>query len=110
VAEFASWYLTVTSRTVEATVVVTATGRVGSAGAPELEAALRAISDQNSGEVRQVVLDLAGVDYVSSAGLEVIENAAARLRARNATLVLRGAEGATKLSLDFAGSLSNVSV
>ena len=98
-----SWYLTITTRTVGATVVVTAAGRVGSAGAPELEAALLAASDEGSGESRQVVLDLAGIDYISSAGLEVIENATFRLRARSATLVVRGAEGATKLSLDFAG-------
>jgi anti-anti-sigma factor len=89
---------------------VTAAGRVGSAGARELEAALLAASDDGSGAGRQVVLDLAAVDYISSAGLAVIENAAARLRGRNATLVVRGAEGATKLSFDFAGLLPIVPV
>jgi len=99
-----------TTQTVGATVVVTAAGRVGSARAPELEAALLVAADESSCEGREVVLDLAAVDYISSAGLEVIENAAAQLRARNATLVVRGAEGAAKLSLDFAGPLPNVSV
>jgi anti-anti-sigma factor len=105
-----SWYLTITTQTVGATVVVTAAGRVGSAGAAELEAALLAASDGGSGEGCQVILDLAAVDYISSAGLEVIEKGAARLRAQTATLVVRGAEGATKLSLDFAGPLPNVFV
>jgi anti-anti-sigma factor len=100
-----SWYLTITRRAVGRSLVVTAAGRLGSAAAPELAAALRIAADEGL----QVVLDLTGVDYISSAGLHIIEMAASRLHARGTTLVVRGASGATQLSLDLAGPLANVS-
>jgi anti-anti-sigma regulatory factor len=56
-----------------------------------------------------VVLDLADLDYISSAGLHAIETAGARLHARSKSLTVRGAHGVTKLSLGLAGSLANVS-
>jgi anti-anti-sigma factor len=100
-----SWYLTLTRRVEGGSIVVSAAGRLGTAAAPELVAALLAAAEKGC----RVVLDLAGVDYISSAGLHAIELAARRLHDRNATLVLRGADGATKLSLDVAGPLVNVS-
>jgi hypothetical protein len=51
---------------------------------------------------------LAEVDYISSAGLHAIELAAGRLQARNMRLLVRGASGVTKLSLDLAAPLVNV--
>lgn len=101
----ASWYLTVTRRPEGDSVVLEAAGRLGQSSAPDLTAALLAAADES----HQVVLDLAAVDYISSAGLQVIELAAGRLRARGTTLLVRGAEGAAKLSLDLAGPLANVS-
>ena len=102
----ASWYLTITRRAEEGSLVVAAAGRLGQASAPELAAALLTAADEG----HQVVLDLAAVDYISSAGLQVIEMAASRLHASGMTLMVRGAEGATKLSLDLAGPLANVSI
>jgi len=101
----ASWYLTITRRTEKGSLVVAAAGRLGQASAQELAAALLGAADEG----QQVVLDLAAVDYISSAGLQVIEQAASRLHARGTTLQVRGAEGATKLSLDLAGPLAKVS-
>jgi anti-anti-sigma factor len=105
-----SWFLTVTRRAEGGSLVVSAAGRVGSRAASKLEAALLAAAgDGRQDDGRQVVLDLAEVDYISSAGLHAIELAAGQLKARNVKLLVRGAEGATKLSLDLAGPLVNVS-
>jgi anti-anti-sigma factor len=81
-------------------IVITAAGRLGAAAVSELTAALASAGNEGS----RVALDLAGVDYISSAGLHVIVAAAKDLRSRNKTLTIRGAQGATKLSLDLAGS------
>jgi anti-anti-sigma factor len=105
-----SWFLTITRRTEGGSLVVSAAGRLGSSSASKLESALLAAADDGrQDDGRQVVLDLAEVDYISSAGLHAIELAAGRLQARNVKLLVRGAEGATKLSLDLAGPLVNVS-
>lgn len=49
--------------------LVTVSGRVDSSTAPDLEATLRAIND--GGRFR-IVLNLVGLEYVSSAGLRVL--------------------------------------
>jgi len=49
--------------------LVSVSGRVDSVTAPELEASLRAINDD--GRFR-LVLDLAGLEYISSAGLRAL--------------------------------------
>jgi anti-anti-sigma factor len=100
-----SWYLTVTRRAVGGSLVVTAAGRLGSAAAPELAAALRTAADEGL----QVVLDLTGVDYISSAGIQIITMAASGLHSGGTTLLVRGASGATQVSLELAGPLANVS-
>jgi len=99
-----SWFLTITRRAEGGSLVVSAAGRLGSREASTLEAALLAAADESC----HLVLDLAEVDYISSAGLHAIELAAGRLQARNRSLVVRGAGGVTKFSLDLAGPLVNV--
>jgi hypothetical protein len=42
------------------------------------------------------------VDYISSAGVRAIEQAAARLNGEGKVLAVRGALGATRLCLDMA--------
>ncbi|MFZ5918280.1 MAG: STAS domain-containing protein [Chloroflexota bacterium] len=49
--------------------LVTVSGRVDGSTAPELEAGLRGIND--GGKFR-IVLDLSGLEYISSAGLRVL--------------------------------------
>jgi anti-sigma B factor antagonist len=44
------------------------TGRLDTATAPQLDATINAIS----GDVRHLILDLSGLEYLSSAGLRVI--------------------------------------
>ena len=95
------WFLTLSRRAEAGSLVVSAAGRLGKRTAPKLEAALLAAAAESG----HVVLDLAEVDYISSAGLHAIELAAGRLQG---SLLVRGAQGVTKLSLDLAGPLVNV--
>lgn len=95
-----SWYCRISRETQAESAVITAIGRLGHAAAAELDAALAALP----GKSVQVVLDLAEVDYISSPAIQVIEAAGVSIRARGGSLVVRGAAGATRLSLDLAGT------
>ena len=61
--------LEITSTELKRCDLVTLSGRVDSSGAPKVEEALKAITD--AGRFR-IVLDLAGVDFTSSAFLRVL--------------------------------------
>lgn len=52
---------------------------------------------------KDVVLDLAGVDYLSSAGLKVIAQLAAEQAGRGGGLTVRSPSAAARLSLELAG-------
>ena len=67
--------------------VATATGRIDFAGAQVLEGAL-APALVPDGPVRGIVIDLAGVDYISSVGLRVLMVAAKAMRARKAAIAV----------------------
>lgn len=64
--------------------IVTVSGRIDVVTSPGLQREL----DARLGEATHVVLDLAGVDYISSAGLRVLLSLAKRLKAGGGTLVL----------------------
>ena len=67
--------------------VATAAGRIDFAGAQVLEGAL-APALAPDGPVRGIVIDLAGVDYISSVGLRVLMVAAKAMRARKAVIAV----------------------
>ena len=67
--------------------VATPAGRIDFAGAQVLEGAL-APALAPDGPVRGIVIDLAGVDYISSVGLRVIMVAAKAMRARKAAIAV----------------------
>ncbi len=67
--------------------VATATGRIDFAGAQVLEGAL-APALAPDGPLRGIVIDLAGVDYISSVGLRVLMVAAKAMRARKASIAV----------------------
>ena len=67
--------------------VATAAGRIDFAGAQVLEGAL-APALVPDGPVRGIVIDLAGVDYISSVGLRVLMVAAKAMRARKAAIAV----------------------
>ena len=58
------------------------------------------------GGARRVVIDLAGVEYISSAGLRVLLLAAKRLRPPQGSLVLCGLGPSVRTVLELAGFMS----
>lgn len=68
-------------------VVASADGRIDFAGAQELEIAIKPAIAPDSG-VRGLVIDLSGVDYISSVGLRALMVAAKAMRARKAAIAV----------------------
>ena len=74
-------------------------GRIGHAEAADLEfAALRHAAGPGD-----VVIDLSGVDYISSPALRILEFVAERQAERGGRLRLRAPSVAARLALDFSG-------
>jgi anti-sigma B factor antagonist len=82
--------------------VVTAAGRLDSSSAGALEAVLPARVQAND----KVVLDLADVAYVSSAGLRVLLIGAKAARANGHKLVLAGLSASVREVFDISGFTS----
>jgi stage II sporulation protein AA (anti-sigma F factor antagonist) len=82
--------------------VIAPEGRVDSASSGELERLV--VSRIDAGEKR-LVLDLSGVEYISSAGLRVLLMAAKRLKEPPAGLVLCGLGPSVRTVLELAGFL-----
>jgi anti-anti-sigma factor len=83
--------------------VIAPLGRVDSVSSGELERHLVARLD--AGE-RRVVIDMAGVEYISSAGLRVLLVAAKRLKPPTGALVLCGLGPGVRTVLELAGFIS----
>ncbi|HRQ57159.1 MAG TPA: STAS domain-containing protein [Azoarcus taiwanensis] len=77
----------IVSEVIDEGVALRVSGRLDGATAPRLEKPLMALFAENG---EQVLLDLAGLDYVSSAGLRVFLMAAKRARQVDGKLVLCG--------------------
>ena len=84
----------------ERALVMAPLGRLDSVTSGELER--RVVGHIDAGE-RRLVLDLAGVEYISSAGLRVLLMAAKRLKEPPAALVLCGLGPAVRSVLELAG-------
>ncbi len=82
--------------------VIAPTGRLDSVSSSALEQLVASRLD--AGE-RRVVIDLAGVEYISSAGLRVLLMAAKRLKQPPAALVLCGLGPSVRTVLELAGFL-----
>ncbi len=83
--------------------VIRPRGRLDSANAPELEAALRALL---AGGAKQMLFDLSELDYISSAGLRVVLLAGKGLRAAQGRLVLAGVGGMVREVFEMSGFLN----
>ena len=68
------------------TTVVAPAGRIDHSSAGELEAALLPLAGEVAERKGALVLDFAGVDYISSVGLRVLMIAAKQMRAAQARL------------------------
>ena len=82
--------------------VLAPAGRLDSVTSNELEK--HVVSRLDAGE-RRLVVDLAGVEYISSAGLRVLLMAAKRLKEPPAALVLCGLGPSVRTVLELAGFL-----
>ena len=93
------WYLRVEHHKTNAVSVLTVTGRISSLTAPEFELALASGVDAPGG----LVLDLTGVDYISSAGLRAVASAAAALADGGRPFVVCGMTDAVSVAFALAG-------
>lgn len=82
--------------------IVTLSGRLDGFGAQQLEAGLKEIVRDDT---RSVIFNLAGVDYLSSAGIRVLLGLKKRLKARDGTLALLNVQEFPKSVLEMAGFL-----
>jgi anti-anti-sigma factor len=71
-------------------VVAAPVGRIDHANAAPFEEALRPLLDQSVGAKRALILDFAGVEYISSVGLRVLMTAAKQARAHDSKLAVAG--------------------
>ena len=80
--------------------VLTVTGRLDVTTVPKFEAALLDLIAKGR---RRIVIDLAALEYISSAGLRVMHAAAKRLKPAGGKLVMGGATGLVAQVLDISG-------
>ena len=102
-----TWRLSIRQELEAGIVVLAVAGRIGSAASGQLmDALIRAANDGH----RRILVDFAGVDYVSSAGLLAIDAAAGRLYGDGGALVLCAVCEPVRVVLDMAGILGDVPV
>src|SRR5687768_17631839 len=90
------WKLGSRSGVENGTIVLYLEGHLGQATAAELRAAVEAAG----GDTGPLVIDLAGVDYLSSAAIKVFENLRAE---RGLELTFRAPSPDARMSLELAG-------
>jgi anti-anti-sigma factor len=95
-----AWPLTIASTVEEALAIVAPAGRIGHASADVLRRALAAALADGR---RLVALDLTNVDYVSGAGLIVLDEMAERLRGEGGAFVICGLTEGTRVVFELAG-------
>jgi len=83
--------------------VIAPVGRVDSVNSGELE---RLVATRLDAGERWLVIDMAGVEYISSAGLRVLLVAAKRLKPPAGALVLCGLGPGVRTVLELAGFMS----
>jgi len=82
--------------------VVAPAGRVDSTSSTQLE---QLLFDRLDGGSRRMIVDLAGIDYISSAGLRVLLWLAKRMQAEKGDLVLCGMGEPVRQVFELAGLL-----
>lgn len=87
--------------------VLTVAGRVGRDGSALLADELKQQIDAGR---RRVLVNLAGVDYMNSAGLRVLETAAGHLREGGGALSLSGVREPVRLVLEMAGLTGTIRI
>jgi anti-anti-sigma factor len=93
------WVVNVSGRRTGEALIVTLAGRVGAADAGVVGSA---IEDLARGAT-EVLLDLKDLDYISSAGLHVLDEAARQVRGRGGTLTIVNPQPAVQAVLEMSG-------
>lgn len=99
--------MTITPETTAQATIVPLLGQINSANAGALEAQLLTLVD---GGVRQLVLDFAALDYISSAGLRLVLVLAKRLKQERGRLVLCAMQPHVHEVFDISGFLAILDV
>ena len=97
------WKLNSRSSTESGANVLTLEGRLGHTSVGELRVAAEAAL---APEGKDLVLDLSGVDYVSSAAIKVLAGLAAEQATRGHALRVRAPSPAARLSIELSGLLA----
>ncbi len=101
------WPLSILEERRDGVLVLMLSGRLGSASAVGLETAVN--EAVRRGDAR-LVLDLAGVDYISSAGLHALSAAAGRCVESGGALALCGLTDPVRIAMDLGGLLAGLPV
>jgi anti-sigma B factor antagonist len=102
-----TWDLRFTSNNSNGICVLNLAGRLGGANAPALETALET-AIRKAGH--RLVVDLSGVDYLSSGGLKALAGAADRCRQNGGTLILAAVAEPVRITLELAELLAEIPV
>ena len=101
------WPLRLTHRQSDGIAIVEVAGRIGHAASATFSEALTQASRQAG---NQLILDLAGVDYVSSSGLRVLGAAARSLSADGGALVLCHVSDPVRIAIELAGLIDTLAI
>lgn len=75
-------------------------GEINTLNAAEFQAQIEKIIDANQ---QNITLDMAGVEYVSSAGLRALFSIAQKVAGIDCAITLKGVQGAVMEVLEFSG-------
>lgn len=103
----ATWKLNIGRETQAGVAVIALTGRLGSEACGQIVDALIQTIDEGH---RRILVDLQGVDYVSSAGLLALDATAGRLLGDGGALVLCAVCEPVRVVLEMAGVLTDIPV
>ena len=92
--------------TVGDVLVLSLQGKLNSANSADIEADIL----RNTGQTNRLLLDLSGLDYISSAGLRVVLVVAKRLKQSAGLLVLCGIQNQVKEVFEISGFLDILDV
>ena len=101
------WPLRISEERLDGVLILGLTGRLGAASAADFDAAVTAAVAR--GDVRLVV-DLDGVDYISSAGLKALSAAGGRCAVAAGALSLCRLTEPVRIALDLGGLLPELSI
>jgi anti-anti-sigma factor len=101
------WPLRIVEERFDGVLVLALAGRLGGASAASFAAAVAAAVSR--GDAR-LVIDLAAVDYVSSAGLNALATAAGLCARSRGALVLCGLVDPVRIALDLGGLMAELRI